>query len=117
MIAAQKGNISPDQARSSIYKTVQRLHGKAFFGRPTKFLTKFQESPTALQLAETIRYDANLHFQFGCPGNICTKDELTAEEVGPIIIYFEAQLCSEIATLKEVQKRKRTHNYVWRVEL
>ena len=32
-------------------------------------------------------------------------------------IYFEAQLCSEIATLKEKSKKnKRANNYVWRIE-
>ena len=62
MISAQKGNISPDKARSKFYKSLQRLHGKKLFGRPTKFLTKFQESPAALELAERIRYDANLGF-------------------------------------------------------
>ena len=33
-------------------------------------------------------------------------------------IYFEAQLCSEIATLKEKSKKtKEQQTYVWRVEL
>ena len=30
----------------------------------------------------SIRYDANLQFQFGRPGNICRKDNITAEVAG-----------------------------------
>jgi len=54
----QQGVISPDTARAVLLKKTQTIHGKVFYGRATKVLTKFKESETSQELAATIRYDA-----------------------------------------------------------
>ena len=59
LLQVERGVISPDNARAMLLKKTQTLHGKVLFGRPTKVLTKFSESPSALRLAEIMRYDAN----------------------------------------------------------
>lgn len=58
MNQVQQGIISPDTARAVLLKKTQTIHGKVFYGRATKVLTKFKESETSQELAETIRYDA-----------------------------------------------------------
>lgn len=79
IVQLQNGTISPDNARAVLLKTTQRFHGKWLFGKPTKFLTKFKESPTALRLAEMMRYDARDTFtsetrQVGMDYNETWKD-------------------------------------------
>ena len=79
LMQVEQGLISPDNARATLLKTTQKYHGKYVFGRPTKVLTKFNESPTAMRLAEMMRYDANQTFtsetkQVGMDFNETWKD-------------------------------------------
>ena len=80
LMQVEQGVISPDNARAALLKTTQRYHGKIFFGRPTKVLTKFaNQSPTAKRLAELMRYDADQTFtseakQVGMDFNETWKD-------------------------------------------
>ena len=63
MLAASNGDIAPDNLKATLAKIAQRFHGKYAFGRPTKFLTKFDgQSKTAIELAKKIRYDSNEGF-------------------------------------------------------
>ena len=54
------GQITPDGARASLSKIVQKIHGKYLFGRPTKVVTKFtDDSEDARELSNKMRFDAN----------------------------------------------------------
>ena len=61
----QSGTISADTARAGLLKKTQAFHGKLAFGRPTKVLTKFQESEGAQELALAIRHDADSTYTGG----------------------------------------------------
>jgi len=80
LVQVQQGLISPDTARAALLKKTQRFHGVVAFGRATKVLTKFNnDSSVSKDLAETIRYDANVTYtsdvkQVGMDFNETWKD-------------------------------------------